>query len=147
MFVNERLILEEGSIDKWCNKTKKKIREFLETDERFRDQDLLVNVTYNSDCYNLETNCFWHEICIDITNFSVVIPCGGKTEGNNRFAISCLQFTTDTYAPQLIYKDGEFKFYYVFDLGSEGITDVVTFENNDKNGRFEEVIKREVLGM
>lgn len=147
MFVTERLILEEGNIENWIDETRNNIRQFLDTDERFRDKDLYVEITYESDCYNTDTNCMWHEIDIIITNYDVMIPMGGMHEGESRFAMSCLQFTTDNYAPQLVYKDGEFKFYYVFDLGAEGITDVITFENNEKNGRFETIIKKEVLGM
>ena len=147
MFVDERLILEEGKIENWIEETRNNIRQFLETDERFFDKDLFVDITYEPDCWNTDTHCMWHEIDITITNFDVVIPMGGKLEGQSRYSMSCLQFTTDGYAPQLIYKDAEFKFYYVFDLVSEGITDVITFENNEKNGRFETVIKKEVLGM
>lgn len=147
MFVDERLILEEGKIENWIEETRNRIRQFLETDERFCDKDLFVEITYEPDCWNPDTHCMWHEIDITITNFDVVIPMGGKFEGQNRYAMSCLQFTTEGYTPQLSYKDGEYKFYYVFDLGSEGITDVVTFENNENNGRFENVIKEEVLGM
>lgn len=147
MFVNGRLILEENEIESWLDKTRDEIRTFLETDERFKDMDLFVEVEYEDCCWNEETHHMWNEINITITNFGVVIPLGGQMTGQSRYGLSCLQFTTDTYAPQLVYKDGEFKFYHVFDLGSKGITDLVTFENNNKNGSFEDVITSEVLGM
>lgn len=100
--LNNRLIMAEDEILMDCKRIETTIRGFLYSNNC---KDTIVEVKFYPDQYNDETNRLWNDLVIHLIH-----PKGKESY------IIC---TTDSYTPTLVNIAGEFKFYYVFEFGSE----------------------------
>lgn len=137
MFVNGRIVVEEGTEKEFGRELVKKIENFLTTDERFSKFKFTVDVEWEWECWSDQTNCFWNECNVVIINHDVDVTFKNGTSK----AMTHFGFSTEMLEPQLVHIDGEFKFFYVYSCGSYSITNAVSFQNNHNDGSFEDIIE------
>lgn len=142
MFVNGRIVVEENQVDDFAYFVQERIDNFLKSDERFSSFKFSVDVQVEWECFNEESKIFWHEFNIIIINHSIDVK---YKNGLSSKAMTHFGYSTEGIAPQLVYIDGEFRFFYVFECGSYTITNPITFQNNHHDGSFEDIIEKEVL--
>lgn len=117
--VNNRFIIKENSIDYVCGE----IGDIIESKlyELFNEKadDINVEVSFNNECCADEYIHFWKEINI--------ILLDNKSE--NEDVIGVITYTTNDQEPQLVYVDGKFVFYYVFDQTGNTCTNLFDMKN------------------
>lgn len=117
--VNNRLIIKENSIDYVCGK----IGDIIESKlyELFNEKadDINVEVSFDNECGTDEYIHFWKEINI--------ILLDNKSEDED--VIGVITYTTNDQEPQLVYVDGKFVFYYVFDQTGNTCTNLFDMKN------------------
>lgn len=122
--VNNRLIIEETELPMDCKRIESTVRGFMYS---IGHNDSSVEVKFYEGQYNEETHHIWNDLVIHLSH----------ANGNESFIIC----TTDSYVPTLVNVDGEFKFYYVFEFGSETVTDEYTLLNGSYPGMEQKIWK------
>ena len=115
--VNNRLIIEETELTMDCKRIESIVRGFMYSKGH---ADSFVEVEFCQGQYNEETHQIWNDLVIHLIH----------ANGCESFIIC----TTDSYVPNLVNIDDKFKFYYVFEFGSETITDEYTLLNGSYPG-------------
>ena len=115
--VNNRLIIEENEIEMDCRRIENIIRGFMYSKGH---NDTVIDVQFYPDQYNEETHHIWNELVIHLDH----------ANGNESYIVC----DTDSFTPTLVNEDGKFKFYYVFEFGSETITEEHTLLNRSYAG-------------
>lgn len=115
--VNNRLIIDEDELIMDCKRIESIVRGFMYSKGH---KDSTVEVEFYPCQYNDETHQIWNDLVIHLIH----------SNGNESYIIC----TTDSYVPTLVNVDGEFKFYYVFEFGSETVTDEYTLLNGSYPG-------------
>lgn len=115
--VNNRLIIDEDELIMDCKRIEFIVRGFMYSKGH---KDSTVETTFYPEQYNEETHHLWNDLEIHLHH----------PNGTDSY-ICC---STDSYTPTLVNVDGKFKFYYVFEFGSETLTDEYTLLNGSYPG-------------
>lgn len=119
MSVNNKLIIKENAADyvysEICDIIESKLRELLNE----KADDIDVEVSFDDECCDDEYIHFWKEIDIILLN----------NKSKDEDVIGIITYTTNDQEPQLIYIDGKFVFYYVFDQTSNTCTNPFDMKN------------------
>lgn len=140
-FKNGRIIINEVDLSSDLELLENKLKDFFKTDSRFSKYSINVFVEFDNDCWNEDTLRFWNELNIRIINYDKVIELGGKRKGEKVFATAFLGYSTENHEPQFVFENNSPNFYYVFDLGSIGITNSETWENNRDTVTVEDIVE------
>lgn len=117
--VNNRLIIKENAIDYVCGKIGDIIESKLRDLFNEKADDIDVEVSFDDECCDDEYIHFWKEIDIILLN----------NKSKDEDVIGVITYTTNDQEPQLIYIDGKFVFYYVFDQTSNTCTNPFDMKN------------------
>ena len=117
--VNNRLIIKENAIEYVCTEIGEIIENKLCELLNEKADDIDVEVSFDDECCDDEYIHFWKEIDIILLN--------NKNEDDD--VIGVITYTTNDQESQLIYIDGKFVFYYVFDQTGNTCTNPFDMKN------------------
>lgn len=116
--VNDRLIIGENIFfdEKRENFVCEVLRKIVQNKlDELGHPNVIANVEFNFDCTNNDLTYFWNELNIDLMT----------SDG----FLSTIQYSTNSTEPTLVYVNGNFVFYHVFELSSHGCTSLKHMKN------------------
>lgn len=119
MSVNNKLIIKENAIDYACGEIGNIIENKLRDLFNEKADDIDVEVSFDDECCDDEYIHFWKEIDIILLN----------NKSKDEDVIGVVTYTTNDHEPQLVYVDGKFVFYYVFDQTGNTCTNPFDMKN------------------